>query len=111
MASPKKLRVVWVRTATGDLESIAGYIAEDSPARARDILVGIERAAKKLAIMPPRGRVVPELAAFGIRNYRQLIYYPWRIIYRIAKEEVIVLAILDGRRHLEDLLLERLVRE
>lgn len=110
MADPKKYRVVWVRTATGDLESIAGYIADDSPARARDVLDGIERAAEKLAIMPRRGRVVPELAFFGIRNYRQLIHFPWRIIYRIAKEEVVVLAVLDSRRRLEDLLLERLVR-
>ena len=111
MSGPKKYRVVWVRTASGDLESIAGYIAEDSPARALDILDGIERAAEKLAIMPGRGRVVPELVVFGINNYRQLIHFPWRIIYRIAQEEVVVLAVLDSRRRLEDLLLERLVRE
>jgi hypothetical protein len=31
-------------------------------------------------------------------------------VYRISGETVVVLAVLDGRRDLEDLLLERLVR-
>jgi plasmid stabilization system protein ParE len=55
--------------------------------------------------------VVPELAHFGIRNWRELIVKPYRIIYRIDEDTVNVLAMLDGRRDLQDLLLERLIRE
>ena len=50
-------------------------------------------------------------AIFGIRNWRELIVKPYRIIYRIDEDTVNVLAVLDGRRDLQDLLLERLIRE
>jgi toxin ParE1/3/4 len=36
---------------------------------------------------------------------------PYRIIYRVEKRTVSVLAVLDGRREIQDLLLERLIRE
>ncbi len=111
MGRPAKYRVLWTRTASGDLAEIIDFIAGDSPDRAPKILDGIESAAGKLDVMPLRGRVVPELAVFGIRNYRQIVYSPWRIIYRIAGREVFVLTVLDGRRHLEDLLLARLLRD
>jgi GrpB-like predicted nucleotidyltransferase (UPF0157 family) len=35
---------------------------------------------------------------------------PYRIVYRISGNTVVVLAVLDGRRDLQDVLLERLVR-
>ena len=111
MGRPAKYRVLWTRTASGDLAEIIDFIAGDNPDRASRILGKIEQAAGKLAVMPLRGRVVPELAVFGIRNYRQIVYSPWRIVFRVAGREVIVLAVLDGRRHLEDLLLARLLRE
>ncbi len=38
-----------------------------------------------------------------------MIERPWRIVYRIETESVLVLAVLDGRRDLRSLLLERLV--
>ena len=60
--------------------------------------------------MPERGRVVPELAAVGIRTYRELVVEPWRLVYRITEKTVYVLAVLDGRRNIEDVLLDRLVR-
>jgi hypothetical protein len=35
---------------------------------------------------------------------------PYRIVYRIEGDTVTVLGVLDGRRDLEDALLERLLR-
>ena len=100
----------WTRTATLDLEAIVNYIAEDDIATALSILSRLEQTAVGLIRMPRRGRVVPELADYGIQIYRELVSSPWRIIYRITGKRVKVLAVLDGRRDLEDLLLERLVR-
>jgi hypothetical protein len=54
--------------------------------------------------------VVPELAAIGVRGYREIICAPWRIVYRIAGLKVYVLAVLDSRPNVEDLLLDRLLR-
>jgi plasmid stabilization system protein ParE len=59
--------------------------------------------------MPLRGRTVPELRDHGVLNYREIIVSPWRIIYRVQDSAVIVLAVIDGRRSLEDVLLYRLL--
>jgi toxin ParE1/3/4 len=45
-----------------------------------------------------------------VHQYREVIERPWRILYRIDGDTVLVLAVLDGRRELRSLLLERLLR-
>jgi predicted metalloprotease len=39
---------------------------------------------------------------------REVVERPYRIVYRITGRTVAVLGVLDGRRELEDVLLERL---
>jgi len=48
--------------------------------------------------------------AQGVGHYRELIIPPWRVIYRFSGDTVYVLSVLDSRRNLEDVLLERLIR-
>jgi len=91
------------------LDSITGFIAEDSIDEALRILEKIRKKAVGLNTLPERGRVVPELKEQGIILYREIILAPWRIIYRIAGQTVCVLAVLDARRNLEDILLERFI--
>ena len=110
MAKATIYRVEWARIAVSDLAAIITYLAEDNIEAALSILEKLEETAGKLTTMPLRGRTVPELAAFGILAYRQLICSPWRIIYKVSGKRVTVLAVLDSRRNLEDILLERLVR-
>jgi hypothetical protein len=45
----------------------------------------------------------------GIAVYHELIVSPWRILYKIENRQVLVFAVLDGRRNIEDLLLQRLI--
>jgi hypothetical protein len=59
--------------------------------------------------MPEKGRMVPELKDQGIAEYHELIVSPWRIIYKIEKKQVLVFSVLDGRRKVEDILLQRLI--
>jgi plasmid stabilization system protein ParE len=108
--SDPPLRVRWAEEAVRDLEESVGYIAADRPMSARELLAQLRDRAGSLETTPLRGRVVPELARFAIRSLRELVVKPYRIIYRVAEAEVFVLAFLDGRRELEDVLLERLVR-
>jgi len=110
MRKPRRYGVEWARTACADLAAIIEYIARDDVAAARSVLEKLEQTAQSLTTLPMRGRVVPELAAFGIHVYRELIVSPWRMIYRVSGKTVHVLAVVDGRRNLEDLLLERFVR-
>lgn len=103
-------RVMWSVIAREDLRGIAGFIAEDDDDAALAVVRKLREHAVSLSTFPERGRVVPELRQHGILSYRELIVAPWRVVYRIDGKTVSVTAVLDGRRNLEDLLLERLTR-
>ena len=104
------LRVLWTEAARLDLERIVEFIAEENPASALTALARVERRCQTLAALPERGRIVPELRAVDVLTYRELIEGPWRIVYRHDIDQVHVMAVLDARRELSSLLLERLVR-
>ncbi|HFD13475.1 MAG TPA: type II toxin-antitoxin system RelE/ParE family toxin, partial [Crenotrichaceae bacterium] len=82
-----------------------------SPSAAKDNLGKIKTRVSALYSFPQRGRIVPELKEHGILQYRELIVPPWRVIYRISGQSVYVLSVIDSRRNVEDILLQRLVRE
>ena len=46
----------------------------------------------------------------GIREYRQVLSLPYRIIYRVIGESVYVFLIADGRRNIRTLPQRRLLR-
>ena len=104
-------RVRWTETARADLALIVDFIAEDSVENAAGLLDRLEERAEALRLAADRGRVVPELKVVDVFQYRELIERPWRIVYRIEPDQVVVLAVLDGRRDLVSLMLERLVRD
>ena len=110
MASPHSFAVEFALVAQRDLQAIVEFIAADDLVAAACVLDQIESRTASLQRMPERGRVVPELAAVGIHTYRELVVAPWRLVYRISGKTVYVLAVLDGRRNIEDVLLDRLVR-
>ena len=103
-------QVLWTDAARLDLERIVEFIAEENPATALTALARVERRCRTLAALPERGRIVPELRAVDVLTYRELVEGPWRIVYRFDVDRVHVMAILDARRELSSLLLERLVR-
>jgi toxin ParE1/3/4 len=47
--------------------------------------------------------------AIGLREYREILGKPYRIIYRVMAENVYVLVIADGRRDMQALLQRRLL--
>ena len=97
-------------SAARDLADIDEYIAtHDSPKRADYILGRIEAALNKLADLPERGSYPRELSTLGIREYREVYFKPYRIIYRIIDNGVYVYLIADGRRDMQDLLSRRLL--
>ena len=103
--------VYWAKIAEEDLSAIIEYINSDNPPAAKDNLKRIKTKVSNLKSFPQRGRVVPELKEHGILQYRELIIPPWRIIYRISELQVYVLSVIDSRRNVEDILLDRLVRK
>ena len=106
----KRYTVRWAAVARDDLDRIVSYIALSSVTNALKAAERIEAMAESLQTFPGRGRVVPELARHGIREWLQVTEHPWRLIYRVDKRKVEIVALVDGRRSLEDLLFERLMQ-
>lgn len=103
-------KVLLTDGAVRDLESLHDYIAHhDSQAAAERVLDRLLKVADDLAIFPERGSHPRELLALGIREYRQVFFKPYRLIYRIIRSEVIVYLIADGRRDMQTLLAQRLL--
>ena len=96
--------------ASGDLYAIYRYVAiNDSPVKAEHLLDNIQKAITSLETMPARGSCPPELQRWGIFDFREVFFKPYRIIYEIKGKTVFIHAVIDGRRNCEDLLQQRLL--
>jgi len=96
--------------AASDLDELYDYIAlHDAPQKANYVLEQIERAFSKLSEFPERGAYPKELMVLGIREYREILFKPYRIIYRVINKNIYVLLIADGRRDMQTLLQRRLI--
>lgn len=106
----RRYSVVWTEVASNDAERLAGYLVDEAPLRAEAILDRIIARARSLERSPERGRNLPELRSVGDRSWREVQEPPWRILYRIVGAKVEIHGVLDGRRSLDDVLLERLLQ-
>ncbi len=98
------------RSAERDLEGIYDYIAEhDSQQSADYVLDSLLEIAESLSTFPERGSHPKELAALGIREYRQAFFKPYRLIYRVSGDQVFIYLIADGRRDMRALLERRML--
>jgi toxin ParE1/3/4 len=104
-----RYKVDLTQSALIDLNDILDWISgNDSPERALDVLDKIEIRLDSLSRHPERGAVAPELREIGIDKYREVFFKPYRIIYQVVEERVIVNLIADGRRDMFALLQRRL---
>jgi len=105
------LEVVLSEPALTDLLDINDYyLCEVSDRVAGKIIDGLEAAVNNLAEFPDKGSIPKELLSLGIRQYRRVIEKPYRIIYETFADKIVVHAILDGRRDMESLLMQRILR-
>jgi len=106
-----RFQVYLTADAEADLEEITDYIeAQQSSEQTDRVFTRIKSTIPGLESSPKRGRVVPELREIGVLEYREVVRKPHRIVYFTMGRQVYVVAILDGRRDLEDLLARRLLR-
>lgn len=102
--------VVLTAGAEADLEALFDFVAENrSPEQADALLNDILAAVESLEAWPDRGAVPKELDALGIREFRQILVSPYRLIYRVIGMTVYVTVIADGRRDMQALLEQRLL--
>jgi len=105
-------RVHITLAAWRDLESIVDWIADhDSPENANRVLDQLLEAAQSVAELPFRGSRPSELPSGVGVDYRQVFFKPYRVIYKILEDSVVIYLIADGRRNLKSLLFQRLTSE
>ena len=104
----KRYRIEWAPLAVRDIDEILAFLAarEDFHTATR-VLDRILTRVTSLSVHPNRCRIVPELKDVGIREDREAITRPYRIIFRIVGSRVGIVGVLDSRRDLEELLLNR----
>ncbi len=103
-------KVMLTEDAVRDLEDIYDYIAiHDAQESAAHVLDQIEQAFQSLAQLPERGAYPKELTAVGIRQFREVFFKSYRIVYQVLGETVYVMLIADGRRDMQALLQRRLL--
>lgn len=90
-------RLEWTEPAVFDLDNIHAYIARDSAEYADAFIERLILSAERLESFPASGRVVPEAKD---QRVREVVVENYRIIYRLKKGMIQILAVLHGARNL-----------
>jgi len=103
--------VLLTNDAAADLRDIYNYInTNDSHESAVYVVRSIKDAVDSLYLTPNRGSIPSELLSLGIKEFREIYFKPYRIIYQVRESSVYILLIADGRRSLQSILERRLFR-
>jgi toxin ParE1/3/4 len=89
------MKIVWSPLAVDRVSEIAEYIAQDKPSAAENWINIVFSKVEQLKSSPEIGRIVPEIRN---KQFRELIYGNYRIIYRIEKKQISILTIRHGKQ-------------
>lgn len=96
--------------AESDLEAIYDYVVlNGGVVQADRVLDRLMQVVASLRMQPQRGSHPRELAESGYSQYRQVVFKPWRVVYRVIGKQVVIYLIADGRRDMRSLLAQRLL--
>ena len=90
----------WTEHAVAQLASIAEYVSLSSPVYAEHLVDRLAQRLDQAREFPESGRVVPEL---GRAEIRELLEWPYRLVYRVHADAIEVLSVLHGRQELPEL--------
>lgn len=85
----------WSEQAELRLAEIAEYLEGANPNVATDVVDRLLVRAGALERFPEMGRLVPELPG---SSFRELIEWPYRIVYRLRGSVIEIVTVFDGRR-------------
>jgi addiction module RelE/StbE family toxin len=89
------MAVTWTERARDDLVAIFQFIARDNRKNAEHWIARLVERAELAATIPLGGRVVPEV---GLGDVREVFLRSYRIIYRIAGDDIRILTVFEGHR-------------
>ena len=105
------MKVVILDSADHDLKDLRSYIVKEF---SRDTWLKtfgkIKVSIRNLAKFPSLGAIPPELEALHLTQYRQILSGKNRIIYEPRPDAVYVHMVVDARRDMKSLLMQRLMR-
>ena len=87
--------IIWAEPAWRDLEAAADFITRDSESYASAFVQRVMESAAFLTEFAEMGQIVPE---FGTETIRELLVSPYRLIYEISDDHVLILALIHGAR-------------
>lgn len=96
---PGTKSIIFAESALVDLEEIRAWYFEQGVAAVGVRLVGeIVGLVEQLSAYPESGRIVPE---FGLPAVRELIYPPFRIVYRVGTTHLWIVRVWRSERLLK----------
>ncbi len=91
------MKIEWTEPALLDLESIRKYIRRDSEYYATRFIERVIEGVENLEKFPEMGRRVPEAEE---ENIREILFYNYRIMYRVETKRILILTVIHGSRDL-----------
>lgn len=95
---PRKQQITFAASAVKDLEEIREWYTEQQVPDVDERLLGEVVLVERLADYPESGRIVPE---FGVAHLRELVYPPFRIIYRLDDIRIRIVRVWRSERLLK----------
>lgn len=89
------MKLIWSPLALDKASEIADYISLDNPFAAKRWVNAIFKKVEQLISAPELGRMVPEISD---RNFREIIYGNYRVIYRLESTTISILTIRHGKQ-------------
>ena len=89
------MKVVWSDRALRSLAAIHAHIAADSETNAHKVIDRILKRGDQLSAFPLSGRAVAHTRS---TNVHELIEQPYRIIYRVRRNQVEVIDVFQSAR-------------
>lgn len=94
-----RLRIEFAESAVTDLEDIIAWYADQQVPEVGKRLVGeVVAQVERLADFPESGRIVPE---FELPNLREIIYPPFRVVYRVDAARIRIVRVWRSQRLLK----------
>ncbi len=91
-------KILISESAQQDITQFISMIRLDKPQAADKFKKLLKNKIQSLELFSERGRKIPELRGTSLKNYRELIVKPCRLVYRVTPGEVRIIRVLHSKR-------------
>ena len=104
------MEIIWSQDAGDELIEIISYIKNNTgKITAEKIYKKITNETKRASGNASGRRISPLLKQLGITDIHQFNVNPWIIYYRVDKNVMKIISIIDSRRNLDEILYNKII--